>query len=241
MRGIVIKKQHTNEHDQLVTCYTDERGKITAIAKSALKPDSIQGMQLDTMNLVDFELINGELSSGRTPIIAGAQSENAYRNIKSSLPLIAGVFFFLEAVDRLVFENQQDERLWDFLVETLDEFNSQTGQGTALNIMRRRQIELLGILGYAMETDHCGLCNRSGVGPGWALAAQGGLVCRDCFLAGTPAVLLSSQEIASLQQGRLTELMTNAAGRSVIDTLFEQTADARFSSIPFLYSVIQYQ
>ena len=60
-RAIVLKKQNTNEYDQLVTCYTEEFGKLTAIAKSVLKPSSIQAMHLDLFNLVDFELVSGRV------------------------------------------------------------------------------------------------------------------------------------------------------------------------------------
>ena len=77
-KAIIIKKQMTKEYDQLITCYSQEWGKLTAIAKSSLKESSIQGMHLDVLNLVDFDLINGRA----TPIITGAQSENTFSHIR---------------------------------------------------------------------------------------------------------------------------------------------------------------
>ena len=97
-KAIIIKKQNTNEYDQFVTCYTQEFGKLTAIAKSVLKPSSIQAMHLDTLNLVEFELINGKAM----PIIAGAQSENSYRDMKNSIPSLAVAHFFSEIIYKIV-------------------------------------------------------------------------------------------------------------------------------------------
>ena len=56
--AIIIKKQNTNEYDQLISCYTKELGKITAIAKSILKHSSVQAMHLDVLNLVEFDLVD---------------------------------------------------------------------------------------------------------------------------------------------------------------------------------------
>ncbi|OGN07856.1 MAG: DNA repair protein RecO [Candidatus Yanofskybacteria bacterium RIFCSPHIGHO2_01_FULL_45_42] len=144
MRAIILKKQDTNEYDQWVTCYTKEFGKLTAVAKSVLKPGSIQGMHLDVLNLVDFELISGR----GMPIISAAQVENSYRNLKSSYKSIAAAYFFLETIDKLVFENDSDPILWKFLVETLENLDK---NGYDAATFKRRQIKLLEILGYFHE------------------------------------------------------------------------------------------
>jgi len=134
MRAIILKKQDTNEYDQWVTCYTKEFGKLTAVAKSVLKPGSIQGMHLDVLNLVDFELISGR----GMPIISAAQVENSYRNLKSSYKSIAAAYFFLETIDKLVFENDSDPILWKFLVETLENLDK---NGYDAATFKRRQIK----------------------------------------------------------------------------------------------------
>jgi len=143
-KAIVIKKQPTNENDELITCYTQEFGKITAIAKSVLKGSSVQRMHLDNLNLVDFELINGRA----IPIIAAAQSENSFRNIKSSLPTLAVAQFFADVVDKMIFDLQKDETLWEFLVNVLEKLNSKVRPESALTFFRQQQFYMLGVLGY---------------------------------------------------------------------------------------------
>lgn len=141
-RAIIIKKQNTNEYDQFVTCYTQEFGKIFAIAKSVLKPTSIQAMHLDVLNLVEFELINGRAM----PIIAGAQSENSYRELKNSIPSLAVAYFFSEIIDKMVSELEKDEKLWNFMTDLFDKLNRFE---PGLTFLRQKQFTLLGLLGYS--------------------------------------------------------------------------------------------
>jgi DNA repair protein RecO (recombination protein O) len=143
-KAIIIKKQNTNEYDQFVTCYTQEFGKLTAIAKSILKSSSIQAMHLDVLNLVEFELINGKVM----PIIAGAQSENSYRDLKVSVPSLAVAHFFSEVIDKMVPEQEKDEQLWNFMTDILDKLNRFE---PSLTFLRQKQFTLLGLLGYSPE------------------------------------------------------------------------------------------
>ena len=143
-RAIIIKKQNTNEYDQFVTCYTQEFGKLTAIAKSILKHNSIQAMHLDVLHLVEFELINGKAM----PIIAGAQSENSYRDLKSSIPSLAVAHFFSEVIDKMVPELEKDEQLWNFTTNLFDKLNRFE---PSLTFLRQKQFTLLGLLGYSPE------------------------------------------------------------------------------------------
>src|SRR3989344_4749800 len=143
-RAIIIRKQNTNEYDQFVTCYTQELGKLTAIAKSILKPSSIQAMHLDVLSLVEFELINGKA----IPIIAGAQSENSYRELKNSIPSLAVAYFFSEIIDKMVPELEKDEKLWNFMTDIFDKLNRFE---PSLIFLRQKQFTLLGLLGYSPE------------------------------------------------------------------------------------------
>lgn len=144
-KAIIIKKQNTNEYDQLVTCYTREFGKLTAIAKSVLKPSSIQAMHLDILNLVDFELVEGR----SMPIITGAHSENNYRGIKNSVPLTAGAYFFAEVLDKMVPDSEKDENLWNFTVEVLEKLDRTVKPENLLIFLKQKQFYLLKLLGWA--------------------------------------------------------------------------------------------
>ena len=148
-RAIILKKQATNEYDQSVTCYTEEFGKVTAIAKSVLKPSSIQAMHLDIFNLVDFELISGR----GTPIITGAQAEETFTGLKNNLSSLAMAYFFTETADRLFFDYQRDDELWYFFHSLLGELDHKDrlclNKDGLCDLLKDKQVQFLNILGYA--------------------------------------------------------------------------------------------
>src|SRR3989344_5418888 len=181
-QAIILKKVNTNEYDQLITCYTQELGKITAVAKSILKPNSIQAMHLDVLNLVDFELVNGN----HAPIITGAQVEKSFSGIKNSVKAISAAFILAEYVEKITFENFRDDALWNFLIGAFNRLDS--NQIDLIRVLRNSQAMLLDIMGYYPNLRECVVCLTSQVrqkGMGIAFNLElGGLVCRDCFLRG---------------------------------------------------------
>ena len=118
-QGIVIKKTDTGEHNQLVTLYTKEFGKVMAVAKSLKKNTSKQAGHLDILNLANFIFVSGK----NYPIITSAQSLETFNGIKSDLTKSFLAFFFLEALDNLVYENDKDPALWDFLTTKFEELD----------------------------------------------------------------------------------------------------------------------
>ena len=145
--------------------------------------------------------------------------------------------FFLEVLDRMAYDGQRDDTLWDFLVRLLDDADAVPQEGL-LSLFRARQLELLHILGYSPEAGQCVLCGAGQVQAGWALSAEsGGLLCRQCFLSGRRGVPLCRDDLAFLKSGVLSPVAAAAPFRSVIDALFEHLAGFRFTSLAFLYGL----
>lgn len=110
-QAIILKKTPIREHDELIMCYTRDHGKQRYVAKSSILARSKQGHHLDVLNHIEFNIIEGK----HHPIIASAHAINTFPEIKSSLPKLANAFFILECFDKLVYENEKDEQLWEFL------------------------------------------------------------------------------------------------------------------------------
>lgn len=267
-KAIIIKKQNTGEYDQWVTCYTEEFGKLKAVAKSILKPSSVQAFHLDIFNLVEFEPVIGR----GMPIITGAQVINSFMGVKSSLAKTAVAYFFAEAIDKMIFENDKDDELWSFLLEFFDELENNAnprmifecheykkGNVNPLLLLRRGQARLLDILGYFPETDLCKSCEDKLDENSFGAFNHilGGVVCKKCFLDGHGGILISREDFELLRsdlnnrrdalsvvpQGPVpaTQRMAiSAAGRSVLDGMFEYISDSKFSSLE-LMNVVRYK
>lgn len=149
MKSIIVKKTAVNEFDEQVVCYTEEKGKITAVARSILKPHSKQAMHLDILNLVDFELVNGS-AGWRLPIITSAQASHAYLGIKSSLAKTAAASFFMEVIDKVMYEHEKDPGFWEFMLLVLSELEKMP-EPEVENFFRNAQNRLAKIMGYGSK------------------------------------------------------------------------------------------
>lgn len=230
-KAIILKKQNTNEYDQLVTCYTEDFGKLTAIAKSILKPNSIQALHLDTFNLAEFELINGR----GMPIITGAQTADSYLGIKSSIIKTAVAYFFIEVLDKMVLDNDKDEKLWSFLLSFLGELDG--NNSNPMTLFRQGQARLLGILGYFPETNYCkecsvGLNNNNFGAYNYVL---GGIICKHCFLDGYGGILINHDDFLLFRPNLNTDPdKSKDYRRSILDGMFEYISGNKFSSLELL-------
>ena len=157
-QAIILKKIPIREYDELIICYTQDAGKQVYQAKSILRPTSKQAGHLDILNLVDFSLVH----KNSHPIITSAYCLDAFPQLKSSLSAMSAAYFLLECFDKLIFENEPDLKLWNFLIRQLREYNQKnqvspylTYVGLGDTIASTRQ-ELLKILGYdpSMPIEH---------------------------------------------------------------------------------------
>lgn len=218
-RAIILKKQNTGEYDQLVTCYTEEFGKITAVAKSVMKPSSVQAMHLDVLNLVDFDLISGRA----TPIITGAQADNTYPDLKKDLGRLSLAYFFAEVIDKAAFEYQRDENLWEFIHELMGDLNGE--QGDLNEFLKTRQIELLDILGYAPNVSECSFCSKTISADLAAYNTESrGMVCKACFMEGRGGIVFKGGDFLT---------------SSVINGIFESLVERKLNSLNLIRSVLQ--
>jgi DNA repair protein RecO (recombination protein O) len=228
-KAIIIKKQNTNEFDQWVVCYTEEFGKLKTIAKSILKPNSIQAHHLDMFNLVEFELVNGR----GLPIITSAQVINSFLNLKNQFIKIAVASFFAEVIDKMVFENDQDKNLWSFLVFIMEELNKK--ETYPLKLMRQGQLKLLEILGYFPETDFCKVCDDKLGELNFSAFnfVLGGIICKKCFLVGQEGVLINKNDFNLIKRGDIN-FQEKKYTKSILDGMFEYIYGARFTSLDLL-------
>lgn len=145
LKGVIIRKTETGEHNQLVTVYTEELGKIRVLAKSANKNTSKQAGHLDLFNAVDFLAVSGK----NYPIITQAQSLENFLEIKSTFVKIMAGFFVLESFHRLVYEQEQDTALWNFLIAQLRKLELVAAEKSIVDAwLTDFKTELLEVLGY---------------------------------------------------------------------------------------------
>lgn len=181
--AIILDRRAYREGDSLITCYTAKFGKLTLAARGTKKLQSKLAGHLEPISLVDLMIIPGK----HFDYIGAASGRDAFASIKENLNKL---YFSGQAInwfDRLVKENQADDRLFFLLSEWLrvmaeypgPDFSRENGEV----LLAFFALRLLSELGYKPELEHCLICGQK-IKPGqnYFDLLSGGLVGEECIL-----------------------------------------------------------
>jgi DNA repair protein RecO (recombination protein O) len=224
VEAFVLRLRPLGEADRILTLFSRERGKISAVAKGSRATRSKFGARLDF-----FARSRLTLHAGKSlDVITGAALvSNAWEQLVDP-DVFAAAGFVAEVVDALCEHDLAVPDIYELLVE-LQDLMARAQANAAM--MPAVDLRLLAALGLAPELEACARCGS--VLGGRPLAGgrvrisplAGGLVCRRCAsgdaLEGTAdvtAMRVSGAELRMLQALRRMPL-TIAAGRPEIAAL----------------------
>lgn len=222
VRGFVIDTATFGEADKLVTLYCHELGRITAIAKGALKSKKRFVNKLEPYSHLALWLQPPRNGSSLF-LLREAELLNAHIHIRRDYRRYVVASYFCELLLLLTGDQDPDTSLYTLLGWTLDGLNTLE---QPLRIMPLATLHLLRVLGYQPELTRCSRC-RQPIHPPRTysfLAGNGGLLCDLCHPTASGAPRLSLQTIhilataLSLRPERLRRLHVNER------TLHEATA-----------------
>ena len=183
--GIILKKQDYRESDRLFVIYTDELGKIEAVAKGVRKIKSKMAGHLEL-----FSVVNLMVAPGKTYYqIAGADREKNFLNIKSDLGKTVLASFCLEVVDIFTKTDHPDLKIYELIYEILEIFDNEKMKNflKMYSLSKFFTLKLLSLLGWTPELYTCVKCKKKIMPSGnFFDAARGGLTCSNCGRGGLP-------------------------------------------------------
>ena len=148
--GIILKKIDFGEADQLVTVYTEKRGKIIALVRGAKKISSKLNYQLQFFSIIDLMIADGK----KNQHIAGALAFKSFSAIGKDLKKIILATFALELVEKMVGENQADKPIFNLLINYLVAVNDKNFTAKEWQLIREAFIvKLLSLLGFQPTLD----------------------------------------------------------------------------------------
>ena len=184
--AIVLRQTLLGEADRILTLYTQDMGKVRAVAKGVRRPKSRLGGHLELLNRVSVSLSQGR----NLDIVAEAQIVESYAGLRSDLQRLSEAVYLAELVDRFTVEGSQSYDVYRMLLSTYNRLSE--NEGSAL-LLRHFEMWLLDYSGYRPETHHCLSCRES-LTPQDHLfsSASGGVFCPDCrTLATAPLIVVS--------------------------------------------------
>lgn len=200
--GIVLKRRDWREYDRLVTIFTEEYGKIDAVARGVRKIVSKLAGHLEPMSYSSFMLARGRMFD----VLATSIKLSSFRIPQTDVLAFALSSYFFEAVDRLTRANQADRELFRLLVEflhileaTVEEGNRATDFQRVL-VMEYFMFQLLKQLGYAPMLDRCSVGSEELTKEPFSLSPKhGGLTCSDHRGSETFVTPVSRQSVEVLR------------------------------------------
>lgn len=172
--AIVLRRIDLGEKDRILTLFSREHGKLSAVAKGARRPGSKLAGASEP-----FTYAKMLLSAGRDlDILTQAEIKESFPNAKADIAGVAHGIYVLELVNSLVDQRQPNPDLFDTLLSAMYVLESGTD---AEMTARYFEVQLLAILGYQPHLDTCLRCGRT---PGRERVSfspsMGGIVCEDC-------------------------------------------------------------
>jgi DNA repair protein RecO len=103
-KGFILKKKGLLNKDILFTIFTEEIGKVSAIAKGIKKITSRRAPHIQPGNLVEIELSH----RGDTMYLQSSRLISAFSQIRESAEKTQFLFTYLFILDRILPEHQQE-------------------------------------------------------------------------------------------------------------------------------------
>jgi DNA repair protein RecO (recombination protein O) len=191
--AIVLRNRPYGESDKIVSFFTDKFGKLTGIAKGALRSRRRFVNSLEPFSLVNLKFHDPPHSN--LVFIIAADLVNSYRHLQTSLERIAYASYVIEISDGLLPEREENQQVFDHLKAGLMHLEDRQ---PSLRFLTSFELKLLRLVGYQPVLEVCKKCRLDYLGSSvqWRFSPiNGGLLCENCARMHKEAMPLSPAAI----------------------------------------------
>ena len=182
----MLRSLRLGEADRIVHLYTEERGRIGAVAKGIRKTKSRFGGRLEPLSHVALQLHQG---SGELQTVTGVDLVRSHSAVREQPYRLSVGLIGAEAMLRLFTEQERNERAFLALtrfLDVLDETGARSTRAALDPLALSFQLKLLWVSGYLPHLTSCAECG-AGDAPLVGYSPQaGGAVCRACGNGSLP-------------------------------------------------------
>ncbi len=154
--GLVLHRINLGETDKILTLYTRERGKLSAVAKGARRVTSRFSGATELFTVSRLLLATGK----SLDIVTQCEIAESFPGLRADLPRLVRATYFCELLDRLTLEHDAtaSEELFDLTVSAL--YLLERAEAYPDSIVHSYEMRLMAALGYAPVLDHCVVCGN---------------------------------------------------------------------------------
>ena len=210
--AVVLHKIKYGDSSIIVTLFTKDYGKMTAIVKGGRNPKSKLGLVIDTCN--HLQIVFYKKDSREIQLISSADVISHYPNLKNNFDSTRYVQAVLELVKNLTVEHEINLKLFNGLVRILSLFEE--SKELAVILFARFFMFFLTELGYQLQLEKCSGCGKKELSKSeLSYNYELGIFCRDCHVnivesyrinAELFAILFCLKNNMKIQETELTHL-----------------------------------
>jgi DNA repair protein RecO (recombination protein O) len=187
--AIVLKRTDFGEADRLLTLFSKEFGKISAIAKGARKPQSRKTGHVELFMRSKFFIAKGR----NLDIITQAETVDAHALLREDLMRVSHASYAVELLNRFTVEEDPHPGIFELLDVTLGRYALTEDLGL---ITRYYEIRLLSLTGFQPRLYHCVSCGEDIQEQNQFFSSElGGILCPGCRQADSRSVPVSASAI----------------------------------------------
>jgi len=201
-QAIVIRLVEFSETSCVLTLFTEDFGKVSALAKGARRPKSAFEGALDLLALVRIVFLRK--SSDALDLLTEAKLERRFRSAQRDLSRLYAGYYVAELLAELTDTGDPNREL--FLAADQALLALDTGAGVPETILRW-ELEALRQAGHLPSLDACVVCGQPVTAAGrvpFGMAA-GGVLCETCR-PGRRGVVSISAAVANLLKHEIQRL-----------------------------------
>ena len=190
--GLVINTMPMGEYDKRITLLTKERGKITAFARGARRPNSQLLAATNPFSFGEFELFEGR----STYTLAKATISNYFRELAMNPEAAYYGFYFLEFADYYCQENNDEKEMLKLLYQTLRALESNRFDNQLVRVIY--ELKALAVNGEAPNVFGCLYCGKKENLSHFSVR-KGGILCEDCRKKAEDAWRMTESTVYTMQ------------------------------------------
>jgi DNA repair protein RecO (recombination protein O) len=189
--AIVLKRMNYGETDRILTLFSREHGRLSAIAKGCRKPLSRLAAGTETFTYGRYMLATGKTLE----LVSQSETRESFPSIRAEMRRIAYATYIMELVNETLEDRDPNPDVFD---TTLSSLYMLEGGVDAELVTRAFELQLMDMSGYRPRLDACARCGNP---PGQKVSfspSLGGVVCGDCGPLPDDAMELHQKTLATL-------------------------------------------
>lgn len=120
--GIILARRNFGEADRILSIYTKNHGRISAIAKGIRRTTSKKRGHLEVFSYIKFQISEGHGAG----ILTEVETLNNFEIVRRDLKKVSLAYFFCEVIGKITHEHERNDGIFELLLNYLERLQFET-------------------------------------------------------------------------------------------------------------------